>query len=294
MYNIEQEVHEKASVVSLNNVLRVSIVCYAADEAQLSKTLTSLLTACISPLHKNLLQAIEIVLVNNGPTDLERKKIEMLLQSSAVIAEPGISFSILGDGQNLGFGLGHNLTFNTSYGDFHLVLNPDVELASNALSCALEFMLAREECGILAPAIYDHEGNRQYLCKRYPTVFDLLVRGFAPQPVRNFFWQRLAHYEMRDVMAEAVVWNPPIISGCFMLIRSALLQKIKGFDARYFLYFEDFDLSLRAGKISATAYVPDVKIIHHGGYAARKGLRHIFLFIRSAITFFKHHGWKWY
>ncbi len=42
------------------------------------------------------------------------------------------------------------------------------------------------------------------------------------------------------------------------------------------------------------AYVPAVKVVHHGGHAARKGLRHIGLFVRGAATFFRLHGWKWF
>ncbi|HET8710499.1 MAG TPA: glycosyltransferase family 2 protein, partial [Spongiibacteraceae bacterium] len=137
------------------------------------------------------------------------------------------------------------------------------------------------------------DGNRQYLCKRYPSVLDLLIRGFAPRVVRRFFVRRLASYEMRDILADEVVWNPLIISGCFMLLRSSILTKIRGFNPQYFLYFEDFDLSLRAAKVTQIAYVPSVQIIHYGGHAARKGLRHVLLFVRSAVTFFNSHGWKW-
>jgi GT2 family glycosyltransferase len=278
---------------ALNKVMRISIVCYSGKEVQLKKTLASLLVACILPLRKQLLRAVDIVLVNNGPTNSERTKIEALLEFGRSLAEPEIHLSIVGDGYNLGFGAGHNLAFNPSDSDFHLVLNPDVELAPDALALGLEFMVANEDCGIIAPAIYDRDGNRQYLCKRYPSVFDLLIRGFAPGTLRRLFERRLASYEMRDLVSEVVVWNPPIISGCFMLLRSSLLQQIKGFDPQYFLYFEDFDLSLRAAKMTKIAYVPSVQIIHYGGHAARKGLRHIFLFIQSAIKFFNCHGWKW-
>ena len=65
------------------------------------------------------------------------------------------------------------------------------------------------------------------------------------------------------------------------------------FDRRFFLYFEDYDLSLRSAEITRIAYVPAVKVVHHGGHAARKGLRHIGMFVRGAALFFRLHGWKW-
>jgi GT2 family glycosyltransferase len=73
-----------------------------------------------------------------------------------------------------------------------------------------------------------------------------------------------------------------------------VLKRLGGFDPRYFLYFEDFDLSLRTPQHARIAYVPSVRIVHHGGGAARKGLRHVRLFLTSAIRFFDQHGWTWF
>lgn len=278
---------------ALNKTMRISIVCYASNEPQIKKTLASLLMACVLPLRKQMLRSIEIFLVDNGPSHSERAKIEALLRFGKEIAVDGVMLSVMGNGSNIGFGGGHNLTFSSAVSDYHLVLNPDVEMAPDALLAALEFMGVNPDCGIVAPAIFDRDGNREYLCKRYPSVFDLLIRGFAPRWMRHLYQARLAKYEMRDLIGDDVVWEPPIISGCFMLLRSSVVQQLKGFDPVYFLYFEDFDLSLRAAKVCKIAYVPTVKIVHYGGYAARKGFRHINLFIRSAITFFNKHGWKW-
>lgn len=287
-----QSIQFAAAASALSKTMRISIVCYASNEVLIKKTLASVLRASALPLSKQLVGAIEIVLVDNGPAYVERERIEAVTGYGRGLAVDGVALSIQGDGANVGFGVGHNLTFS-SESDFHLVLNPDVEMAPDALSAALEFMIINPDCGIVAPAICDRNGGREYLCKRYPTVFDLLIRGFAPSWLRRLFWRRLAKYEMRDMISDYVVWDPPIVSGCFMLMRSSVLEKIGGFDPRYFLYFEDFDLSLRASKVARLAYVPSVKIVHHGGYAARKGLRHIYLFVRSAITFFNRHGWRW-
>ena len=42
------------------------------------------------------------------------------------------------------------------------------------------------------------DGTTEYLCKRYPAVIDLALRGFAPRFVRALFRRRLDRYEMRD------------------------------------------------------------------------------------------------
>jgi GT2 family glycosyltransferase len=77
-----------------------------------------------------------------------------------------------------------------------------------------------------------------------------------------------------------------------MLARTALFVKLGGFDPRFFMYFEDYDLSLRMGREAAVAYVPQARIVHHGGEAARKGWRHVAWFVTSAGRFFARHGWK--
>jgi len=77
-----------------------------------------------------------------------------------------------------------------------------------------------------------------------------------------------------------------------MLCRREFLEKAGYFDDKYFLYFEDFALSLELNKQGILVYQPAVKIVHYGGGASRKGLRHIGYFIRSAIRFFNAYGWK--
>jgi GT2 family glycosyltransferase len=283
----------RVAAAPVRGCLRISIVCYASDEAQLEKTLATLLESCRQPLASGRLVAADVLLVDNGPAATERAKIERLIAHCAPSLPAGVRMLRSGDGSNRGFGAGHNLAFDAAACEFHLVLNPDVELAGEALAAALAFMDEHAECGLLAPAITGDAGEPQYLCKRYPSVFDLLLRGFAPRWLRARFAGRLARYEMRDAIADRVVWQPPIVSGCFMLLRSSLLRQLRGFDPSFFLYFEDFDLSLRAAAWTRIAYVPAVRVVHHGGFAASKGMRHILLFARSAITFFNRHGWKW-
>jgi len=140
--------------------------------------------------------------------------------------------------------------------------------------------------------VHDPAGTRQYLCKRYPSVFVLFLRGFAPALLRRLFRSYMEAYELRSVIGETVVKGIPMASGCFMFARLAVLRAVGGFSPDYFLYFEDFDLSLRFGRRSSLAFVPAVRVTHSGGNTADKGGRHILLFVRGAATFFRTHGWK--
>ena len=92
---------------------------------------------------------------------------------------------------------------NGTGGDYQLVLNPDVELAGDALANAIRWLDANPDVGALAPAVTRPDGTPDFLCKRYPAVFDLFLRGFAPEFVRRCFRKRLDRYDMRDVIDPA-------------------------------------------------------------------------------------------
>jgi GT2 family glycosyltransferase len=175
-----------------------------------------------------------------------------------------------------------------------LILNPDVILDSKALVVALEYLQKHSQVVLVSPFACSEDGSRQYLCKSYPSVLDLFLRGFAPLWCRQFFIRRLAAYELKGQTEESELVSVPIVSGCFMLLRRKSFDQVDGFSEIFFLYFEDFDLSIKLRRLGNLAYVPNVKIVHFGGQAAKKGVRHIFLFVRSMCSFFNKHGWRWF
>ena len=193
---------------------------------------------------------------------------------------------------NLGYGRANNLALARAGSDVHLVMNPDVELDRGAIVAALRALERHPGVGLVAPAVRGEDGAVQYLCKRYPSVWVLFLRGFAPSWVRGRFARHVAEYEMRDVIGDAYLEGVPLASGCFMVARTGLLVKVGGFDPRFFMYFEDYDLTLRLSREAGVAYVPEARIVHLGGAASRKGWRHVAWFVGSAWRFFSRHGWK--
>jgi len=273
--------------------LTVSIVTYQPDLALLERCLAALATALQAAQDAGLLRAANVVLVDNSGSRATAEAVVGL--GEARFRDSGVTMNYLHRHVNIGYGRAHNLVMHGGNTHFHLVLNPDVELAPDALIEALSFLGANPEIGVLAPAVSDPDGEREFLCKRYPAVLDLALRGLAPSPLRRLFRKRLDRYEMRDAVAAAgaQVSPVPLMSGCFMLVRRKAVEATGGFDPRYFLYFEDFDWSVRLNRVTHSAYVPAVRIVHHGGGASRKGLRHVVLFAQSAVRFFNKHGWKW-
>ncbi|MGG2043246.1 glycosyltransferase family 2 protein [Burkholderia gladioli] len=271
---------------SPNNDFSVSVVTFHPDAALLGKTFSTLETA-LDRLRRNRPELhIGVWLVDNGGLPDLRSIKEGL-------GRKGIAFSVISGHGNVGYARGHNLPIEQVQSRYHLILNPDIELAPDSLERALDFLDAHPDVGLLTPRIDDEAGRIQHLCRRYPTLLDLFIRGFLPSGFRRYFRRRLARLEMRDLIGESnLVWDPPIVSGCFMLFRAQILRRLKGFDSRYFLYFEDYDLSLRTREIARIAYVPAVHVIHHGGGASRKGFAHIRMFVASAFKFYSRFGWR--
>ena len=66
---------------------------------------------------------------------------------------------------------------------------------------------------------------------------------------RFLFHRRLSQYEMHDLSESERTECLMLLSGCFMLLDSEAFKAVDGFDEKYFLYFEDFDLSLRISNV---------------------------------------------
>ena len=275
--------------------LTVSIVTYRPDLVLLDRTLRTLAVSLVAAREQELMRAANVVLIDNTGTRASAAAVVRVARD--IFRDADVTMNYLHGHANIGYGAAHNLVMHGGNTHYHLVLNPDVELAADALPIAFRFLGEHAEIGVLAAASRRVDGTREYVCKRYPTVFDLALRGFAPRALRQLFRKRLDHYEMRDlvdrVAADETISPIPAMSGSFMFVRRKAIEATGGFDPGFFLYFEDFDWSVRLNRVTRSVYVPAVKIVHHGGGAAKKAPRHIGYFVRSAARFFNKHGWKW-
>lgn len=238
-----------------------------------------------------MLSPISVTLLDNDSTEDYRQGLEKLVAQLVAQQHAAVSLRVEHNNQNTGFGSGHNRALRSSSERYLLILNPDVELATGALREALLFLDSRSDVAAVNPYCERSDGSREYLCKRYPNVLDLVLRGLPFTALRDRFAARLAHYEYgeRDAHVPAEV---QLLSGACLLCRQRSFAAVGGFNERYFMYFEDFDLSLRLASQGRVMYLPGMRIVHHGGFAAKKGLRHILWFVRSAARFFSSHGWR--
>jgi GT2 family glycosyltransferase len=270
----------------------ISIVTYFPEQAEFKHVIARLVSAVKMARHSlgSTLREVSLTIIDNSCNSAVQEWMLNCLRDFE--AEFGGHLSVSNSGTNIGFGAGHNVAIEKQESTYHLVLNPDVLMEQAALAGAICFMQDNPDVGMLAPSVLAPDGKPSYLCKRYPSALDLVLRGFAPGWAQQRFRKRLDHYEMRDVTQSETVMNIPIASGCFMFFRTDILKHLGGFDERYFLYFEDFDICMRMKSIASIAYVPSICITHSGGNAARKGVRHIAMFVTSAVRFFSRWGWK--
>jgi GT2 family glycosyltransferase len=270
------------SLPTASGSLSVSIVVHRLDEPELRRNLLTLRLAA-NRLPK---PDVQLTLIDNS----ERGDLgDALLRLAKGSRWPGV-IVISGHG-NIGYGAGHNLVIRDTTAATHLVLNPDVELDPDALRHGL-LTLSQHACVLVGAVGRDAHGAPGYLSKRMPSVGVFYLRGFAPAWLKKLFKRRLAHYEYHDLPKNRVN-DVTLVSGAFMLCRTDALHAVGGFDERYFLHFEDLDLSLRMHTQGRVVSDPRVTLIHHGGHAAKKGAGHLKLFMRSAFRFFNTHGWRW-
>ncbi len=274
--------------------LQVSIVTWRPDLRLLERCFRKLVLAIGAAREDGTVKTVALALVDNSEDRAVAQAVIKLGQTR--FRDANVQMTYLHGHANIGYGAAHNLVLHGSGADYHLVLNPDIELAPDALSAGIRWLAGHPEVGAVAPEVLKPDGTRDYLCKRYPAAFDLLLRGFAPRFVRALFRGRLARYEMRDVIdpdPRREIVDIPVMSGACLLVKRAAIDATGGFDPRFFLYFEDYDWSVRLAQVTRTAWLPFMHVVHHGGGAARKGWSHVLMFAKSGIRFFNKHGWRW-
>jgi GT2 family glycosyltransferase len=263
--------------------LSVSIVTYKPDRQQFAEVLHSLNKAAVAlqliqPFH------IDLTIIDNGN--------EATIINDLASAVPAATCNVIVSEENVGYGRAHNLAILDADSKYHLIMNPDVIMDENALIAGVEFLEHNQQVAGLSPEATNGMGKKLYLCKKFPSLVDLGLRGFAPGFLKRLFNTRLATYENQAMVEKGEPTTVELISGCFMLCRTEALQKAGGFNSAFFLYFEDFALSLELKKYGTLIYLPSSKIIHFGGDAGKKGPKHVIYFVDSAIKFFRLYGWK--
>lgn len=192
---------------------------------------------------------------------------------------------------NPGFGASHNLAITKSIQEnfeFHFIVNPDVIFDKGVTNSMLSFINKDSSIGLMMPQILNHDGTIQNLPKLLPSLFSIFMRKLKrPKRVYEKFINK---YEFRSGDKDKI-YNLPVLSGCFTLLRIKVIEELGMYDDRYFMYFEDWDLSRRIHKKYKTLYYPNVSVYHGYESGANKSFNLFKIYLKSLIIYFNKWGW---
>ena len=202
----------------------------------------------------------------------------------------GLDVTYVFNNINLGYGRGHNIALRQTLYDkmspIHIVMNADVHLEPEIIDNIVAYMCQHIDVAMLMPKVYYPNNKIQYLCRLLPTPIDLFGRRFLP---KRFMRRRVERLEMRHTDYNKII-EVPHISGCFMTIRTEVLEKSGLFDERFFLYLEDVDLTRRISKWGKTIFYPKVHIVHKHNRGSYSSFKLLMRHITSAYKYFRKWG----
>ena len=268
--------------------LSVAVVVHKSDLTMLKANL-KLLFAASEFLERRVPATLSVFVIDNSLCDSYFSDLISVLES--LETPDNLSLRTVRLNSNRGYGDANNQVLDLMQSEYHLVLNPDVGLSSDALYEAVRFMSTAQDVSLLTPAIVERSGHVTSVAKRYPDCFTLFLRYFNVGWISSIFSSRLKRYSMSSASLSGPC-EVELAGGCFMFFRVADFISVGGFDTRFFMYFEDFDLSLRVRDAGRICYVPAVRVSHEGGGVGRKRVNHHFYFMVSAFRFFNKNGWK--
>jgi hypothetical protein len=252
--------------------LTAAIVAYKTDLAELEMAIDSCLASSLR---------IQVIVVDNAAS----------AEVNALCRTCGARY--IRTGRNIGFGAAHNVAFDSaSPSKYHLVLNPDVQFDRGVLEELHAFLELNESVGLVMPRVLYPDGSTQNLCKRLPSPVDIFAKRLLSGRLNSLWRSRLEDFELLDMDMDKIL-SVPYLSGCFMFLRSEALSDVGGFDERFFMYFEDLDLTRRIHQRYSTAYYPIRTIVHRHDRGSYKSTKLLFCGIRSAVKYFNKWGWVW-
>jgi len=212
-----------------------------------------------------------VFIADNGSTD---NTIEIIKQIDSK------KITLIENKKNLGFGSGHNQALKSVKSRYHLFINPDVTIQDDVVSKLAEYLDSHEDIGVVTPKILHPDGRIQVLPKKAPKLIYLLARRLHISLLKKYKYE----YEMLQNDADSA-FDIEFCTGAFMFARTALLKKVGGFDERYFMYFEDADLTRELRRYARAVYNSDFVVYHEWERAGSKQLKFFLIQVGSMFKY---------
>ena len=199
---------------------------------------------CLDSLRAIEYSNLQILVVDNGSRDDSVDALRAAFPDVEIIETKA----------NLGFTGGNNVGIRRALSngaDFVFLLNNDTTIAPRAISELVKAAQENPKFGLLTPVInyYDRPDEAWFGGARLDIKNGIAVHdnSYPPQTGET----------LREI---------PWASGCAMFFPAELLRRLKGFDDRFFLNWEDVDLSLRVRRAGfKIGLVPSARVWHKVG-----------------------------
>lgn len=173
----------------------------------------------------------------------------------------------------LGFGANHNQAFKQATGRYFCVVNPDIRLTGNPFG-ELIAGLEDSSVGVVAPLVLGQEGSVEDSARRFPSPLKILCKAFG-------------RCKGPDYAIGASLVYPDWVGGMFMLFPRRVFAELRGFDERYFLYYEDVNL---CGRLRLRGYQvvlhPGCQVVHHAQRSSHRNRQYFRWHLSSMTRFF--------
>lgn len=224
-------------------------------------------------------QPYEIILVDNASSD----------DTVVCVRERFPDIVLVENLQNLGFAAANNIGIQTAVAPYLLFLNPDTIVLPQSLDKLIAFMDQHPDAALCGPRILNADRTIQPSVRRFPNVAGMFYR-FTFFKYLGIFRSEAAKWKMDDFdhLQEADVEQ---IMGAAIVARSELIKAMKGFDERFFMYYEEVDLCRRVRQDGwRVIFYPAAEIIHLGGQSSRHvPVKTKFMMLRSLMLYMKKH-----
>lgn len=213
---------------------------------------------------------VDWVVVDNCSTD----------QSADLAADLGARVVRLK--KNLGFSAANNIGADVSRGEFLGFVNPDVTVDPSNLGMLVESIDRTN--GIVAPQLVYPDGIRQPNGRGLPTLSNKFRNRIGAQDVEG-------PYNILPVAPG--LYNVAWLMGAATCMKRSTFLAVGGWNSRYFVYFEDAELGLRAHSMGVPVALDSRLSWIHGWARApkKRSLRGWRLELASAARFYCQHPW---
>lgn len=200
-----------------------------------------------------------------------------------------IGLHVIVSHENLGFTGGHNYIFESVSNrefDYFLILNNDLHFDKDFLNYLID-PLVGEDVGAAVPKIYFTKGH-EYHKSKYKTTDLGKVIWYAGGYIDWRYVQSVhAGLDEVDTGKFDLPKHVDFATGACLLIKKEVIKKIGLFDRKYFLYYEDADLSWRIIKSGySIAYQPRALVWHNNAGSSGSGSDlHDYYLTRNKLLF---------